>query len=139
MIRPEIGDTMYGVAGASGGSTTAAGVSPAVRIATFNALEALKAKVAPALGVEATTLVASNGRIQVKDNASKGLSWADACKQIGPQPISVEFEVPELHQGPGCVLWGRSRPDSHPHRDDRLPASPEELARVGDSRQRGEV
>ena len=90
MIRPEIGDTMYGVAGASGGSTTAAGVSPAVRIATFNALDALKEKVAPALGVEAAALVASNGRIHVKGNESKGLSWADACKQIGPQPISVE-------------------------------------------------
>jgi xanthine dehydrogenase YagR molybdenum-binding subunit len=89
-IRPEIGDTMYGVSGASGGSTTAAGVSPAVRIATFNALDALKDKVAPALGVEPATLVASNGRIHVKDNESKGMSWADACKLIGPQPISVE-------------------------------------------------
>jgi xanthine dehydrogenase YagR molybdenum-binding subunit len=89
-IRPEIGDTMYGVSGASGGSTTAAGVSPAVRIATFNALDALKEKVAPSLGVEAATLVATKGRIHVKDNPSKGVSWADACKLIGAQPISAE-------------------------------------------------
>jgi len=87
-IRPEIGDTMFGVSGASGGSTTAASVSPSVRIASINALDALKEKVAPALGVEAATLMASNGRIHVKGNESKGLSWADACKQIGPQPIS---------------------------------------------------
>ncbi len=87
-IKPEIGDTVYPVSGGSGGSTTAAGISPAIRIATVNALDALKAKVAPALGVEADSLVAMNGRIQAKDNPSKGMSWAEACKQIGPQPIA---------------------------------------------------
>ena len=89
-IRPEIGDTMYPISGGSGGSTTAAAVSPAVRIAAVNALEALKERVAPALGVDAASLVAVGGRIQVKDNPSKGMSWSDACKQLGTQPISVE-------------------------------------------------
>jgi xanthine dehydrogenase YagR molybdenum-binding subunit len=89
-IRPEIGDTMYPISGGSGGSTTAAGVSPAVRIATVNALDALKEKVGPALGVEAASLVAAGGRIQVKDNPSKGMSWADACKLLSTQPISVD-------------------------------------------------
>jgi len=89
-IRPEIGDTMYGVSGASGGSTTAAGVSPSVRIASVKALDVLKEKVAPVLGVEPAVLVADRGRIHVKDNPSKGVSWADACKQIGPQAISVD-------------------------------------------------
>ncbi len=89
-IRPEIGDTMYPISGGSGGSTTAAAVSPAVRIATVNALDALKEKVAPALGVEAATLVAAGGRIHVRDNPAKGLSWADACKLLATQPISVE-------------------------------------------------
>ncbi len=36
------------------------------------------------------TLVASGGRIHVKDNASKGMSWKDACKLIGTEPISVD-------------------------------------------------
>jgi xanthine dehydrogenase YagR molybdenum-binding subunit len=89
-IRPEIGDTMYPISGGSGGSTTAAGVSPAVRIAAVNALEALKERIAPALGVEAASLVAVGGRVQAKDNPSKGMSWAEACKQLGTQPISVE-------------------------------------------------
>lgn len=89
-IRPEIGDTMFPMSGASGGSTTAAAVSPAVRIATVNALDALKEKVAPALGVEAAALVASNGRIHVRDNPSKGMAWSDACKLLATQPISVE-------------------------------------------------
>ncbi len=89
-IRPEIGDTMYPISGASGGSTTAAGVSPAVRIAAVNALDALKEKVAPTLGVEPASLVASNGRIHVRDHTAKGLSWADACKLLSTQPIAVE-------------------------------------------------
>jgi len=74
----------------SGGSTTAASISPAIRVAAVKALDALKEKVAPGLGVEPATLVAAAGRIQVKDDPSKGVSWADACKQIGPQPIAVD-------------------------------------------------
>jgi xanthine dehydrogenase YagR molybdenum-binding subunit len=89
-IKPEIGDTVYPASGGSGGSTTAAGISPAIRIATVNALDALRDKVAPQLGVEPASLVAVNGRIQVKDNPSKGMSWAEACKQIGPQPIAAD-------------------------------------------------
>src|SRR5262249_15394926 len=67
-ITPQIGDTIYPLSGASGGSTTAASVSPAIRVTTGKALDALCAKVAPTLGVDAEALVASNGRIQVKDN-----------------------------------------------------------------------
>jgi xanthine dehydrogenase YagR molybdenum-binding subunit len=89
-IKPEIGDTMYPVSGGSGGSTTAAGISPAIRIATVNALDALKQKIAPALGVDAAALVAVNGRIQSKEDPSKGMSWAEACKQIGAQPIAAD-------------------------------------------------
>jgi xanthine dehydrogenase YagR molybdenum-binding subunit len=89
-VRPEIGDTLYGVSPLSGGSTTAASISPGIRIAAVKALDALKEKVAPTLGEDAASLVALGGRIQVKDNPAKGLSWADACKRIGPQPISAD-------------------------------------------------
>jgi len=89
-IKPEIGDTSYGVAPGSGGSTTSGSISPAIRIASIKALDALKEKVAPVLAVDAATLVAKDGRIQVKDNPSKGMTWTEACKQIGPQPISAD-------------------------------------------------
>jgi xanthine dehydrogenase YagR molybdenum-binding subunit len=89
-VTPEIGDTSYGVSPLSGGSTTAASISPAIRIAAVKALDVLKEKVAPALGVDAASLVAAGGRVHVQDDASKGLSWADACKQIGPQPIVAD-------------------------------------------------
>ena len=89
-IKAEIGDTLYGVSPMSGGSTTAPSISPSIRIAAIKALDALKEKVAPALGVDAASLVAAGGRLHVKDNPSRGVSWADACKQIGPQPIAVD-------------------------------------------------
>jgi xanthine dehydrogenase YagR molybdenum-binding subunit len=89
-VKPEIGDTMYPFSGASGGSTTAASVTPAIRVTAFKALDALCAKVGPALGVDAATLVASGGRIHVKDTPSKGLAWKDACKLVGTEPISAD-------------------------------------------------
>jgi xanthine dehydrogenase YagR molybdenum-binding subunit len=91
-VRPEIGDTLYGVSALSGGSTTAASISPGIRVAAIKALDALKEKVAPALGVAAASLVAAGGRIQVENDPSKGMTWADACKQIGPQPIAADGE-----------------------------------------------
>jgi len=94
-VHPEIGDTNYPVSGGSGGSTTAASISPALRLTAGKALDALAAKVAPHLGVEASTLTASNGRVHVAGNPSKGMAWKDACKLIGTEPISVDGEWAE--------------------------------------------
>jgi len=89
-ITPMIGDTIYPVCGTSGGSTTAAGISPAMRLAAGQALEMLCAKVAPHLAVDASTLVAGNGRIHVKDNPSKGMAWKDACKLLRTESIVAD-------------------------------------------------
>jgi xanthine dehydrogenase YagR molybdenum-binding subunit len=91
-VKPEIGDTTYPFSGGSGGSTTAASVTPAIRITSVKALDALFAKVAPTLGAQPAELVAEGGRIFVKGNSSKGVSWKDACKLIGTEPISVDGE-----------------------------------------------
>jgi xanthine dehydrogenase YagR molybdenum-binding subunit len=91
-VKPEIGDTMYPVCGASGGSTTAASISPAIRIAAGRARDQVFAKAAPQLGVNADMLVAEGGRIYVKGNTSKGMTWKDACKMIGTEPISIDAE-----------------------------------------------
>jgi len=91
-VTPQIGDTNYPFSGGSGGSTTAASVSPAVRLAAGQALEALFAKVAASLGVNASTLVAANSRIQVKDNPSRSLSWKEACRLLGTEPIAADAQ-----------------------------------------------
>ncbi len=90
LVKAEIGDSNHPFSGGSGGSTTAAAVSPAIRVTAGMALDELKAKVAPGLGVDPATLVASGGRIHVKDDPSKGLAWKDACKQLGMEPVSVD-------------------------------------------------
>jgi xanthine dehydrogenase YagR molybdenum-binding subunit len=92
LVRAEIGDSNYPFSGGSGGSTTAPGVSPAIRVTSGKALDELKGRVAPALGVDAATLVAGNGRIHVKDDPGKGLAWKEACKLLGMQPLSVDGE-----------------------------------------------
>jgi xanthine dehydrogenase YagR molybdenum-binding subunit len=89
-VKPEIGDTLYPFSGGSGGSTTAASVSPAIRVTSVNALDALLAKVAPALNTTPENLVAEGGRVHVKGDASKGLTWKDACKHLGTEPVSVD-------------------------------------------------
>jgi len=91
-IKVELGDSNYPFSGGSGGSTTSASVAPAIRVTSGKALDALKARVAPNLGVDPTMLVASGGKIQVKDNPSKSLSWKDACRLLGTEPISVDGE-----------------------------------------------
>ena len=88
-VTAAIGDTNYPFAPGSGGSITVGSVSPTVRISAENALKELFAKVAPQLGVEPGTLVARAGRIQVKDNPSKSLSWKEACRLLGTSPIQA--------------------------------------------------
>jgi xanthine dehydrogenase YagR molybdenum-binding subunit len=89
-VKAEIGDTNYPFSGGSGGSSTAASVSPAIRITSVKALDALFARVAPVLGTSPDNLVAESGRIHLKGDSTKGLAWKDACKHLGTEPISVD-------------------------------------------------
>lgn len=86
-VRVEIGDNRYPPDGASGGSTTVGGVSSSTRVATTNALNQLLEKVAPALGVPADQLEARGGRIQVRGNPARAISWQQACARLGTTPI----------------------------------------------------
>ena len=91
-IKPEIGDSLYPFSGGSGGSTTSASVMPAIRVTTGKAFDALAARIAPSLGVQPVALVARDGRIVVKDTPSKGLTWKEACRLLGTEPVSVDGE-----------------------------------------------
>ena len=91
-IKVEIGDSQYPFAPGSGGSVTIGSVSPVARIASEQALAHLAAKVAPAIGADPLTLVAKDGRIFVKDDPSKGVTWKEACKLLGTAPIVVDSQ-----------------------------------------------
>jgi xanthine dehydrogenase YagR molybdenum-binding subunit len=88
-IRVKIGDNAYPVSGPSGGSTTIGGVTSSTRKASVDALEELFQKVAPSLGVPPTELEAIGGKIQVKGNPAKSLTWKAACAKIGVTPINA--------------------------------------------------
>jgi xanthine dehydrogenase YagR molybdenum-binding subunit len=91
-VRTNIGDTNYPFAPGSGGSITVGSVSPTVRVAAEAARAALYAKVAPALGAHPAALEARAGRISVKGEGGKGLSWRDACKLLGTEPVTVQSQ-----------------------------------------------
>jgi xanthine dehydrogenase YagR molybdenum-binding subunit len=88
-VKVNIGDSRYPQSGASGGSTTVGGVSSSTRVAATDAFNSLAAQVAPALGVKPEELEAKAGRIRVKANPAKGLSWKQACARLGGKPLSA--------------------------------------------------
>lgn len=87
-ITLRIGDSSLPKSGASGGSTTIGGVSASSRLASVAALDKLFEVAAQSLGVNPDQLEAVDGRIQVKGNASKNMTWKQACSKLGVQTIS---------------------------------------------------
>ncbi len=87
-IKVNIGDSALPVSGSSGGSTTVGGVSVSTRKASVNALDKLFEIVAPSIGSTPDQLEAVEGRIQVKGDSSKSVTWAMACRKLGVNTIS---------------------------------------------------
>ena len=87
-ITLKFGDSSLPKSGASGGSTTIGGVSASSRLASVAALDKLFEVAAQSLGVNADQLEAVDGRIQVKGNASKNMTWKQACSKLGVTTIS---------------------------------------------------
>jgi xanthine dehydrogenase YagR molybdenum-binding subunit len=88
-VKVKIGSNEYPPSGASGGSTTVGGVSSSTRRACTNALNELLAKVAASLEATPGQLEAVDGKIQMKDNPAKSLTWKQACARLGATPISA--------------------------------------------------
>jgi len=98
-ITLKIGDSSLPPSGASGGSTTVGGVSSSTRKSTVNALAKLFDAVAPSLGGAADQLEAVDGRIQVKGDSSKSLTWKAACQKLGVNKISEMGENNQRNPG----------------------------------------
>jgi xanthine dehydrogenase YagR molybdenum-binding subunit len=93
-VKITIGDNQFPPGGTSGGSTTIGGVSSAVRRAALDALDQIFAKVAPALNAQPADLEAVGGKIQVKGNPARSLTWAQACAKLGTMPLTVRGRQP---------------------------------------------
>lgn len=87
-VTIKIGDNKYPPSGPSGGSTTVGGVSSSTRKATVNALQKLFETIAPSLGAPADQLESADGRIRVKSNPDKAMSWKQACQKLGTMSIT---------------------------------------------------
>ncbi len=89
-IKADIGDTRFGPATGSGGSTTLGSLIPAVKMAAANAKQQLFQRVAPLLGVKPEDLIARNGKILVKTDPNKGMTWKEACAKLGMDIIQAQ-------------------------------------------------
>ena len=90
-IIVKIGDTNYPPSGGSGGSTTCASVSPAVK----NTVQMAKLKLfdtfaSSIFGVSPHDLEAKGGKVFVKSDPAKGMTWQQAAAQLGDEPLIVQ-------------------------------------------------
>ncbi|HET9177008.1 MAG TPA: xanthine dehydrogenase family protein molybdopterin-binding subunit [Terriglobia bacterium] len=93
-VKVEIGTSKYPASGASGGSTTVGGVSTSTRRGAVDARDELFAAVAPSLGAQPADLEAWNGKIQVKSDPSKSLTWKEACAKLGVKTVQTTGRNP---------------------------------------------
>jgi xanthine dehydrogenase YagR molybdenum-binding subunit len=100
------GNNRYPQSGGSGGSTTSGGVTASTRRGAVNARDALFAKVAPSLKAQPAELEAVDGRVQVKGDKSRSLSWKEACAKIGAVPLTVQGKNPDKDEPPDLTNSG---------------------------------
>ena len=84
-----IGDTRFPIGPDSGGSVTAGSITPAARNAAYQAKQKLFAAVAPQFGTTADNLLLQNGRIALKNNASRSYT----LKQVTAKMPSAEISA----------------------------------------------
>ncbi len=88
-IREQIGKSTLGAANASGGSTTAASLAPAVKVAAYNARQAMAKALAPLLNADARSVSFDSGNVGA---GGKTLAWKQACAALPPAGISARGE-----------------------------------------------
>ena len=98
-VQEEIGDSRLGNANASGGSTTAASLAPAVKVAAFNARIAMAARVAPLMGGDPDGVAFIDGNVV---GHGKSLTWQQACAALPAAGLSVQGEWKEGLSGKGA-------------------------------------
>ncbi len=85
-VIPLIGDSIYPYSGASGGSTTAPSVAPAIKNTADKARKALTERISDKLGIDEDKIEWKNGTLYVNN---KQMNWKDACALIDDEPIEV--------------------------------------------------
>jgi xanthine dehydrogenase YagR molybdenum-binding subunit len=98
-VHEEIGDTRFTNGTSSGGSTTAASLAPAVKVAAFNAKTEIAKRVAPLLGAQPDAVLFKDRQIL---GNGKSLSWKQACAALPANGLSVRGEWARSLAGNGA-------------------------------------
>ena len=85
-----IGNSKYGKANASGGSTTAASLSPAVKDAAYNARIAFLKHLAETTKKRLEQLAFRGGSLIDVASGTALMTWNEACAQLGTNGLSAE-------------------------------------------------
>ena len=104
-ITVKIGDTTHPPGPASGGSVTTNSITPVARNAAWQAKKQLFEAIAPKLGAKAEDLELADGKVIVKSDPSRSMSFRKACSQIGGEAIGAraqrvgDYPLPEEGEG----------------------------------------
>jgi xanthine dehydrogenase YagR molybdenum-binding subunit len=98
-VKAEIGRSTLGQAGASGGSTTAASVAPAVKMAALSARARILEVAGTMLGASPGDLECVDGTIRVRNNPRQAVKFEEVCARlpVGGIQTTGEFNA-ELQQ-----------------------------------------
>ena len=91
-VKPMIGDSNFPRSGASGGSTTAPSVAPAIKNTAENAKAKLAELAAAHLQVAPADLEWHGSSLRVKGQADRKLSWKEVCSLLEATPLEVQGE-----------------------------------------------
>jgi xanthine dehydrogenase YagR molybdenum-binding subunit len=115
-IKTSVGESRFGPAGGSGGSTTCASISPAAKMAAVAVKEGFFERIAPTLQAKPEQLALRDGQLFVTKSGSaadpgaewdstKTQPWKQACRRLGMDSVSAQGQwVPGLSGGgvAGC-------------------------------------
>jgi xanthine dehydrogenase YagR molybdenum-binding subunit len=88
-ITVRIGDTEFPAGGPSYGSRTTASITPAARTAAWRVFQSLCREAALALNAAPEDFVARGGRIALRDDPDRGMSFADVAARLRTDRISA--------------------------------------------------
>jgi xanthine dehydrogenase YagR molybdenum-binding subunit len=87
-IAVRIGDTAHPSGTSSGGSKTTGSITPAARGAAYRARKKLLAEVAPALGGSPDALVMKDGKVSLRSDPAKSLTFRAAAARLRTEQVS---------------------------------------------------
>ena len=98
-VLEKIGESTFGNANFSGGSSTVASLAPAVKDAAYKARIELSKIVAPLIGAEPDAVLLDQGFIM---GNGKAIAWKEACKALPAAGLSVRGEWQGSLSGQGA-------------------------------------